>query len=492
MLRVLHIPRVHTTPRLTGCSGFNTLRWPLEQLGREGRANTTIYIGKGLDSTGCGTAECRVRYMEASRTWEQWVKCDTLETDDRLLDMLHKKKLEADIICTDFQFMAPYHSVIQYEAPFAMSIPEVVPIATIYQEFLSYGQLAYMQHPVAKPLLFLSALCGGFLNVIPYQKTEFAKLAGPLVPPALLRELVNSEIILPCLDTEYTDFEALARRNEKRRLDNPDKPKLVFQAGSPLPVRRWEVAADAIEKCRVLGKAVNLRLATQLKKLPNRLVRPWIEAREGVSRPDLLEMLVDADITFEGTHHETTACFLHESILAGSLPLFLFDNKGVPWMMDRMPEDYPFVVHNEKDVAGRLSWILDNWQSDTVNTARSSMRAIARANVDQKKAADTTARLFGKIIQRRCNPAFARSMYVEVFRAALDKFTSPVTRAQLGEMCASVSRNGELNPAKILSRPAFRRQAQVSGWMDVGTPEEALWAPGWEEWVAEDIRKSNG
>lgn len=87
MLRVFLMPRLHTVRRLTGCSGFNALRWVFEELGRQGRASTTVWVPKGVELDGCAREEARMKYVHSSREWTGHTKFHLLETDNDLIEL---------------------------------------------------------------------------------------------------------------------------------------------------------------------------------------------------------------------------------------------------------------------------------------------------------------------------------------------------------------------------------------------------------------------
>jgi hypothetical protein len=485
----LFIPRIHTSSKPTGCSGFNNLRWVLEELGRQKRTVTTVWMPKGIDVSGLPTGECGMEYVFGSHTWKQSIRCDTVETDDALIEAFHSKKIVADVVLTDYHFTQPYHSVIQYETQFGMNIPETVPIVTWFNETPWQESLHYFKRPAAIPLLGLAALAGELTYVSNFVKKDFVDRSRRYFSATVLKRIADGRVITPCIDSGSTDFDAIYAKNEERRKSR-DRV-LVFNAGAPSARRRFDVMVNAVDKARRAGRDnLFVRFCTQLDAAPDFFSKPFCEVRTQVRRPDLVSVLHEADIVYEGNTFEGTALFLWESILAGSMPVFFHDAKCSDWLDGRVPKSYPFFAKTEDELASMFAYLAQNIDAENVRSARAELRAFVAKEVDQLRKADTWATTFRDVITGEVRAdRYRKGAMSEMMVAARQAYEGrPLSTKELGKLAKANSRTQSVDPCQLLSNAAFRRLAQFSGFRDVGTPQEERWEVGWEEWVPESIR----
>lgn len=491
MLRILLIPRQHTSKRAGQCSGFNALRWVLEEMGRQGKAVTTVRLQAGIEVDGLPTDEVNMRYVFGRTEYRHSIRAETIETDDDLVQMFHSRKVTADVVLTDHCFTPPYHHTIQYEIPFRMNIPENVPMVVYFDEttWPHHGTI-YFRQPAAVPTLAVCSLLGGLWFISEFCKEHFLKKARPYFSATFIRKIIEEgKVLTPTLDTKGTDFDEIYAKNMARRQNREEV--LIFQAASVPPNRRYDVLLRSVEKAKILGdKRLKIRFCTPRHELPEYIKGEFVDMRLNTTRDDLVATLHESDLIYEGNFFMGTALFLWESVLAGSLPVMYRDSKTADWMKGRIPKDYPYFAKNEEELTALWLWLSEHIDDPEVTAVREKLRATVKREVDQEKKAELWADSFGDVLRRSTDfKKYRNGMWGKMVLAAREHFLDPLTSAEVGELVSSFADKPNMNPHKLLSPVAFRRLLQSTGFMDVGTPDEEVWDRGWEFWVPEGLRE---
>lgn len=482
-MRICWIPRVHTTRRITGCSGVNVGRFIFEAAAAEGLALTDCWLPEGADLTGV-TQGRGITYRERKIPWPDGHIHGVRDTDNSLLEMLAARQYAADIVFTEYSFASAYHQMIQYEVDHAFNVRVFMPIFSWFSEYVD-GAAAYYKLPSAVPLLGVAPFAGGLGFVTDQNKKEFMVEARKVFGGSHLRTLMESPVLRIALDTMYTDYAAILERNLARQDAAPKGEMTIMLVGSGGTVRRWKLLADAVVKARTRGAKIRIKVFSQVKLREDWLDAEHIETFEQVERTELLTHLHEADVAFDATLRQFGGLATHELVLSGAVPVFLTDDPGTAWMRERMPPDYKFAANSEDELAGMLYWLANNWGSDEIRTETKRYRDAAAVSFDQRVVMRQWMKSLGEVVKKNYDPGkFTRGMFGVLGKRLADSAPSaPLSSVDVGLRCKELSDKGTLNPYKLLSAVAFRRFMQSCGFQDVGTATAEMWALGTEEWM---------
>lgn len=481
MMRLLFVPRTHTTVNVEGCSGMSTQRWIFEALGRRKKAATTVWLKKGLNIDAvAGKPGMEYRFGEKDAGAGRATNAS--EIDDSLATAISKKEFRVDGIFTNLHFASSYYSILQYEKFHGIGIPEMFPIVTWLSEPVDQDDLHFFRQPTAVPMLAISALAGELWYSCGFVKDGFLKEARRWVAPSLMKKLMDGPIMLPSMDTEETDYDTIRAKRMQRVEQRTKGEMLIFHAAGPNPRYRFAILTEAAARARALRPGIKVRWYSQTDGIGKEFNQPFIELRPESRRSDVVKALPESDMVYEGTEMKTTGLFLWESILSGAVPVFFHDQPRA-WFQERIPADYKYVVRKEEDLGAMLVWLADHLGDPEVVAEQERLRKHILPMVAQDQQAEKWYAGLQRCVRDSFNPTkYQNSMFGKLLLKIRASWEGTPTTDESGIRIREAMTKKNIDPHKALSPVAFRRLMQSCGFSDVGDKEEH-WAVGWEDWM---------
>ena len=378
-MRFAAILWVHNTCKdLSGISHWNALRDMLRGLNRD--SPTAV-------------CEWAVPWRQGSITWPQdyfadpWIRThpclpDKIATFDHppighdaiepflprkgevLIDfLLNRNMLHSPAIANAF-YVPPNRWYQQIEVPVVTWYTETALDVRLPTLATKWGLVQTAASVATTPTIVLNDYDRDYL-------LEIVEEHGPRSTGDISRNVyvVNPVADLDQVDKLLVDFE---REREKRA---GTKKVVLFHGGSFESKRRLGVADDVIHEINGLTGRFLSQKDTKRNPFGEQV---WLTA--DVRHNDYVKSFGEGDVLFVGTEYEGTGLAYVEAIRSGMIPV-VYD---APWMVSRLPRDYPFKCKTKEDLALMLRQMVEGlpeikaeWQAKLIEAMNPFTPAVA-------------------------------------------------------------------------------------------------------------------
>lgn len=244
------------------------------------------------------------------------------------------------------------NAVLEVPNRFDLGLPRRV--VTYFTETWYDERLPHLRTAHGRQCVAASILAGPALVMTEIDRRALLDLLREFFRPAqVARAEAWLHVVPPCIDTSLVD-ERLGEYAMARATRRAAGVTHVFHGGSLEPKRhlpQMVQAAGDIAKIRKLRFVVKTQ-----KEVGDPFQASHVDYEGGVNRAKYLDALGQGDILWCGSEYEGTGLAYMEAIRSGMAALFL----DSPWIRERIPANYPFVVDRPEKIGDVLLHMIDH------------------------------------------------------------------------------------------------------------------------------------
>lgn len=471
VLRVLYIPDLYTSAKLSGVSLVSAYRHMIDSVNVNGQKVFTYFVGPTADSeweNDIGLDKRKDYEYLAIDSQKDAVGRDSIGICQDVLAFLGgslERKRAVDIVLTP-KFM---HMAMLRQALFVRKGRFAVSFRLPMIQWLMESALDPGLHDLQTEDGELICACASILSdgVIVMQDCDrdwlYPVIRNRFSPKTLL-EYKNKTDMVP-VGVRVNEFEEQFERHKEwingKRLND----RLVCFHGGSFEVKRHVLdQIKIISELRVLGYEIDLLLSSQYHEKPECVIEATfpIDCRLKQGRDQYIRNMREADVVFITVEHEGTGIAYMEAVCAGLIPIIL--NK--PWTEWRFDSNSPLVCRNIDAIKDVLVWVYRNREQAFVEAEK--LRSRIKCLFDSDLVADS----FFKKIESVSDIAFEsqkskyltkafNDIYFEFDKMGIDELKNV---DQMMVCLGKASRSGSF----VFGVGHARRMLLARGWRDLG------------------------
>ena len=317
------------------------------------------------------------------------------------------------------------------------------PVVTLQGETCVDSRLPHLSCDAGKAMTLSSLMTGPVIVLTEQDRKAVVDGASVLSPVLRAKMKERVHILPPPVDYGLIDSRAEHYATHRKRRSDVGSVN-VFHGGSLEGKRHLGDMVKAVSKVNtILPTSVKFVITTQKDSGGRSPYNdPVVEYRDRIGRDSFLNALKDGDILWCGSDYEGTGLAYMEAIRSGMIPIFI----DAPWIRERIPADYPYVVKNLDNLAKVLMHVIKNM--DEARVVAESLREYQGEDWSAANSARCFDRVMGPYTQawREKNFDIIRGQFwVELLRNGLDRNSQPksVSLADAHKFMAKESNKGE-------------------------------------------------